>query len=38
MLDWNAPKPEEKSLGMEDYVLDFIPDAVRRVQDDSGAL
>jgi polyhydroxyalkanoate synthase subunit PhaC len=36
MLDWNAPKPEEKSLGMEDYVLDFIPDAVRRVQEDSG--
>ena len=36
MLDWNAPKPEEKSLGMENYVLDFIPDAVRRVQEDSG--
>jgi polyhydroxyalkanoate synthase len=36
MLDWNAPKPEEKSLRMEDYVLDFIPDAVRRVQEDSG--
>jgi polyhydroxyalkanoate synthase len=36
MLDCNAPKPEEKSLGMEDYVLDFIPDAVRRVQEDSG--
>ena len=25
MLDWSAPKPEEKSLRMEDYVLDFIP-------------
>ncbi|MGH6750582.1 MAG: alpha/beta fold hydrolase, partial [Bradyrhizobium sp.] len=36
MLDWTAPKPEEKSLGMEDYVLDFIPDCVRRVQQDSG--
>ena len=36
MLDWNAPKPEEKSLGMENYVLDFIPDAVRRAQEDSG--
>jgi polyhydroxyalkanoate synthase subunit PhaC len=36
MLDWNAPKPEEKSLRVEDYVLDFIPDAVRRVQEDSG--
>src|SRR5438477_11587431 len=36
MLDWSAPKPEEKRLGMEDYVLDFIPDCVRRVQQDSG--
>ena len=35
MLDWTAPRPEEKSLGMEDYVLDFIPDSVRRVQEDS---
>ena len=36
MLDWTAPRPEEKSLAMEDYVLDFIPDCVRHVQDDSG--
>ena len=36
MLDWTAPKPEEKSLDMKDYVLDFIPDCVRRVQEDSG--
>ena len=36
MLDWTAPKPEEKSLRMEDYVLDFIPDCIRRVQQDSG--
>jgi len=36
MLDWAAPKPEERSLRMEDYVLDFIPDCVRRVQQDSG--
>jgi polyhydroxyalkanoate synthase subunit PhaC len=35
MLDWSPPKPEEKSLGMEDYVLDFIPDCIRRVQQDS---
>ena len=31
MLDWTAPRPEEKSLRMEDYVLDFIPDCVRRL-------
>jgi polyhydroxyalkanoate synthase subunit PhaC len=36
MLDWIAPKPEEKSLRMEDYVLDFIPDSIARVQRDSG--
>src|SRR3981189_837642 len=36
MLDWTAPKAEEKSLRMEDYVLDFISDCVRRVQQDSG--
>ena len=36
MLDWTAPKPEEKSLRMEDYVLDFIPDCIRSIQQDSG--
>jgi polyhydroxyalkanoate synthase len=36
MLDWTPPKPEEKHLGMENYVLDFIPNCVRRVQLDSG--
>ncbi|WP_298256007.1 alpha/beta fold hydrolase [Bradyrhizobium sp.] len=36
MLDWSAPKPEEKNLRMEDYVLDFIPDCIRSVQRDSG--
>src|SRR5438045_7779154 len=37
MLDWTAPKPEEKTLRMEDYVLDFITECVRRVQPDYGA-
>ena len=36
MLDWTAPRPEEKRLRMEDYVLDFIPDCIRHVQQDSG--
>jgi polyhydroxyalkanoate synthase subunit PhaC len=36
MLEWNPPKPEEKSLRMEDYVLDFIPDCVSAIQRDSG--
>jgi polyhydroxyalkanoate synthase len=36
MLDWTAPKPEERRLEMEDYVLDFIPECIRRVQQGSG--
>src|ERR1700674_5486196 len=36
MLDWTAPKPEEKSLRMEDYVLDFIPASIRGIQQESG--
>ena len=36
MLDWNPPKLEEKSLRMEDYVLDFISDCIRHVKQDSG--
>jgi polyhydroxyalkanoate synthase subunit PhaC len=36
MLDWTAPRPEERGLKFEDYVLDFIPDCVRRVQQHSG--
>jgi polyhydroxyalkanoate synthase len=36
LLDWTAPRPEEKSLRMEDYVLDFVPHCVRLVQEDSG--
>jgi polyhydroxyalkanoate synthase len=34
-MDW-TPKPEEKRLRMEDYVLDFILDCIRQVQRDSG--
>jgi polyhydroxyalkanoate synthase len=36
VLDWAPPKPEEKNLKFEDYVLDFVPDAIRHVQQDSG--
>lgn len=35
-LDWNAPRPEEKHLRLDDYVLDFIPDCMDRVLKDSG--
>ena len=32
MIDWEAPGPEEKTLAMEDYVLDFLPACVERVK------
>lgn len=36
MLDWNAPKAEDKGLAFEDYVLDFIPAAIDRVKQETG--
>jgi polyhydroxyalkanoate synthase len=36
MIDWGIPRPEDKRLKLEDYVLDFIPDCVTRVQEESG--
>lgn len=36
MVDWEPPRSNEKGLGLEDYTLDFLPDAVRRVQRESG--
>jgi polyhydroxyalkanoate synthase len=36
LMDWNAPGDDERDLKIEDYVLDFIPDCLRRVQQDSG--
>lgn len=36
LIDWNAPTDDERDLKIDDYVLDFIPDCIRRVQEDSG--
>src|SRR5689334_11767784 len=36
MMDWEAPGDDERDLKIEDYVLDFIPDCLKRVQQDSG--
>jgi polyhydroxyalkanoate synthase len=33
---WNAPTAEESGLKLEDYVLDFIPECIRRIQSDTG--
>ncbi len=32
MLDWDAPRADEKSLSLESYILDFLPAAVARVK------
>ena len=36
VMDWVPPKADEKNLKIEDYVLDFIPDCIRHVQERSG--
>jgi polyhydroxyalkanoate synthase len=36
MLDWEAPRPDERRLRLQDYVLDFLPSAIARVQAETG--
>jgi polyhydroxyalkanoate synthase subunit PhaC len=36
MLDWDAPRADEKDLGIDDYILDFIPSCVAKVAEISG--
>ena len=36
MLDWGVPRPEDKSLRLEDYVLDFMPRCLEEVQKATG--
>lgn len=36
VMDWNPPTGEERYLKLENYVLDFIPDCLQRVQQHSG--
>lgn len=36
MLDWEAPRADEKHLGFEDYILDFIPSAIARIGQETG--
>jgi polyhydroxyalkanoate synthase subunit PhaC len=36
MVDWEAPRADEKHLGMEDYVADFLPQCVAKVAEISG--
>jgi polyhydroxyalkanoate synthase len=36
MLDWTAPRADERRLGLADYVLDFLPSAIARVAEETG--
>ena len=36
MMDWNPPRPEEKSLRIEDYAFGFVGDCIERVLRDCG--
>ncbi|MBD9577641.1 alpha/beta fold hydrolase [Pseudomonas sp. PDM23] len=36
VIDWNPPTLAEQHLKIENYVLDFLPDCMRRVQRDAG--
>ncbi|HEX2171668.1 MAG TPA: class III poly(R)-hydroxyalkanoic acid synthase subunit PhaC [Dehalococcoidia bacterium] len=37
LIDWGEPGPEDKRLKLDDYVLEYIPRAVRKVQKITGA-
>jgi polyhydroxyalkanoate synthase len=36
MLDWSPPRPDERNLSLEDYVLDFIPSCIARMSEETG--
>src|SRR5271157_4968662 len=36
LLDWGAPGPEDQNLKFDDYALDYIPRAIRKVKAISG--
>ncbi len=37
LLDWGAPGPEDKNLKFDDYTLDYMPRAVRKLKAISGS-
>jgi len=37
LLDWGSPGPEDKDLRLEDYVLDYMPRAIRKLKTVSGS-
>lgn len=37
LLDWGKPGPEDKNLSFDDYVLDYMPRAIRKLKAVSGS-
>jgi len=37
LLDWGSPGPEDSEMKLEDYVLDYIPRAIRKMKQVSGS-
>jgi polyhydroxyalkanoate synthase len=37
LLDWGAPGPEDAHLSFDDYTLDYLPRAIRKMQTHSGS-
>ena len=37
LLDWGAPAPEDKNLKFDDYTLEYLPRAIRKVKAVSGS-
>src|SRR6266702_4174504 len=37
LLDWGVPGPEDKDLKFDDYVLDYLPRAIRKLKAVSGS-
>lgn len=37
LLDWGAPGPEDKDLKFDDYTLDYLPRAIRKMKAVSGS-
>jgi polyhydroxyalkanoate synthase subunit PhaC len=37
LLDWGSPGPEDSELGIADYVLEYLPRAIRKLKTVSGS-
>jgi polyhydroxyalkanoate synthase len=37
LLDWGAPGPEDRNLSFDDYTLEYLPRAVRKIKSVSGS-